>query len=1256
VAEINFLKSFLGSERQFAESYQGLNYAHNAPIQLYLRGYSRAYEKTYTGIYIQQYTKEYINQYSKEYEGTYNKEYIGLYNKQYSKDYIKTYLGEYEKHWTKTYLGEYEGTFEGTFTKQYEGFFNKVYEGQFTGNQRYNGNVTGQFEGTFAKGYEGLFESSSSPYIKTYLGLYSKQYSGNYEGQFSKQYSGIYEGTFDKTYLGQYQSTFHRDFVASWSGTVDTTRVSNQLYSGTYEKVWTHIYEGNYVKNYNRQFSKQYQGVYTKTYLGDYIQTYLGSYNKEYVGQYLQTYQKEYSRIFVKQYTKHYEALYIGLYQKEYAGIYTKNYLPNPGSYTRNFAKQFTGVSGTFNLYLGTNFDGFHNPEPDIDNLYSGIGFAQYTTNFGETYGALTFTNYHNPGPGNQYIGLFGGPGPVSGVLGARNWLRSYVAPAPSYGGGLAYSSSTDETQYGGLLIEPDPPYSPDITPVNYTGATNYITGISYSRNTYVGSGGTYTRASVFNAFYGGVGVVPTGQSYRSGSGLPNLFQDNRVFISGSPEVTAYTNADSTQYIGGQFAGPLSYSKQYAAPSYASLEVIQYESGPYVFGPPSPFPHPGGEPGPTYEGTGGVLFFTDTWKKNWILGPYERSYEGTFTKQYVNERVVQWSHQYSKEYEGTFTKQYDRLWEGVYNKQYEGGFNKTYEGAFNKDYTGLFTKQYEGFFNKTYVGHYEKAYIAQYEGTRSSTSTFLGSYIGYFDGISYEGFFHGPTYIGSYVKSYSGQYEGQFTKQYSGTYEGTFTKQYEGSFTRDYIKQWSGVYGTQYTGVYTNANPYLTQYTGQYTKTYLGLYTKTYTGQYSRMFEGAFTKDYSALYEGAFNKAYEKQYTKTYLGNYTKTYTGIYIQQYETGYIKQYSKEYEGTFTKQYIKTYGGAWSGAGPVYLGLAYFTNTYLGERTFHQTYTGTTAVQNAASGNMTNNIRVKLGDAWKDVSRIRIKEDGEWKIVQVSRVKQPNGEWAAVGIDHERVTINVTSNTANFNLGTELNNLGLSLYDKPKHVNINIANNTFIYSSNTTPALDTSLLTGSQNTLHKVKILLGTGGGIIGKGGDRGEAGVASVTPVSIQNGGDGGDAILLRDGVSLFIESYGTIAGGGGGGGAGGILSDAYGEAIPLSNGGRGAGWHQSLGYVTESSSNRNGSVSSLKYITHGGDGGLLGQLGIAAGGFNADDSSNNEANPGTNFAQYAGSGNGGLPGSAIKGYDASRVTFINSTESSVWGDSAFKFKA
>ena len=87
----------------------------------------------------------------------------------------------------------------------------------------------------------------------------------------------------------------------------------------------------------------------------------------------------------------------------------------------------------------------------------------------------------------------------------------------------------------------------------------------------------------------------------------------------------------------------------------------------------------------------------------------------------------------------------------------------------------------------------------------------------------------------------------------------------------------------------------------------------------------------------------------------------------------------------------------------------------------------------------------------------------------------------------------------------------------------------------------------------------------------------------------------------------------------------------------------------------GPNATSKLGIHGGNGGELGQLGIAAGGYEDDsDSGQNVANPGTNYCQYAESGNGGTPGSAIKGYDASRVTFINT--GSVLGDGAFKLKA
>ena len=109
-----------------------------------------------------------------------------------------------------------------------------------------------------------------------------------------------------------------------------------------------------------------------------------------------------------------------------------------------------------------------------------------------------------------------------------------------------------------------------------------------------------------------------------------------------------------------------------------------------------------------------------------------------------------------------------------------------------------------------------------------------------------------------------------------------------------------------------------------------------------------------------------------------------------------------------------------------------------------------------------------------------------------------------------------------------------------------------------------------------------------------------------------------------------------------------------NGGVGAGWNNTA-FVSESSSTRNGSNAPTALGIHGGNGGRLGQLGSGAGGYNDDsDSGQNVANPGTHYSQYAQSADGGLPGSAIKGYDASRVSFINT--GSVFGDSAFKLKA
>ena len=219
----------------------------------------------------------------------------------------------------------------------------------------------------------------------------------------------------------------------------------------------------------------------------------------------------------------------------------------------------------------------------------------------------------------------------------------------------------------------------------------------------------------------------------------------------------------------------------------------------------------------------------------------------------------------------------------------------------------------------------------------------------------------------------------------------------------------------------------------------------------------------------------------------------------------------------------------------------------------------------------------------------------------------------------------------------------------VNITVSG-AYVYSANTTAALSLEGFSPIYGTVpHRVRILVKPDGNIVGMSGS---AGAAANQDATGGIGGNGGNAIQLGTGVELYIENYGIIAGGGGGGGGGGY--PAEGESGTGGAGGVGAGWNNTA-FVSESSSDRNGSNAATALGIHGGNGVRLGQLGSGAGGYNDDsDSGQNVANPGTHYSQYAESGDGGLPGSAIKGYDASRVSFINT--GSVFGDSAFKLKA
>jgi hypothetical protein len=1240
VAEINYTKSFLGSERQFAESYQGHNYVHNTPAKIYLSGWSKAYTKTYIGQYTKSYSKSYLAQYSKEYEGSFNKTYLGNYTKTYTGQYTGTFTGIYEGTFNKQYEGQYTGNFEGTFNKQYEGTFNKAYSGQYTGPQRYNNKTIGNFIGTFNKQFEKHYAESGSPYIKTYTGLYTKTYSGTYLGQYTKTYTGLYEGSFNKEYEGQFTATWVGQYTDTRSAIVPTVRTSNVLYSGAYEQVYTHIYVGEYSKEYEGSFHKLWSGTYQGTFKGLFTRTWLGQYDKTYLGQYSGLFQKNYVGERIAYYSHIYNHNYVGVYQKVYLGQFTKSYLPTGNVPASNYQKEFTGpgyVRQIERIFLpGSQFDIFD------ESAYVGTTDHTFNTSYVSSY--IQDNNWMND-LGLQYQG---GTAPAG--------FTNYIATVNAWVAGPNWVGPGNATYQGDLLGLNYVQGTPNPTGQN-VGKYSFFMG-AYNKNTAVNYiGGSSPLGYFLNTF------EATFSQFRYFTGI------NQGRLPGQPTFKNYggfrywSKAYNKNYIGGiytggVYAGALSYSKMFTDGSFlgkGQKENLYVGQNPGE--PPSPFPSPPGE-GNTYEGVP-LVYYVGNYEKNYILGPYERTYEGERAVNYIHVRTVGYTKNYSKNYVHSRPVQWEGLYEGTFHKQYEGGYDKQYEGSFNKNFSRLSAAVYTGTFIKVYLGDYEAGFSAGIATARNSTESFSGSYIGYFDGAQFTGYFDGLTYSGYFTKTYVGQYEGTFDKQYEGSFVGYFDKQYEGSFTRNYIKQWTKLYTGTFTGVYSGG-PYDTQYTGSYTKSYTGQYTKTYTGIYSQLFSGLYTKTYTGQYEGSFDKQFEGSFDKTYIGAYVKTYTGIYIAQYTKGYIKHYTHQYEGSFNKAYIKTYGGAYSGAGPKNYSLAYFTNNYAGERTFHQSYTGTTSTQSLQSGNLTDSgkVRVKVDGVWKEVSRTRVKENGVWKTVQTTQVKD-NGTFKTVAVDYDRVDINVTSNTNQFNLGSELTSLGLSLYSKPKHVNIVVDPGVTIYSDDiNVPAFDTSLISQSRSVNHKVKITLKADANgparIIGAGGDNGDYIAVG------EDGGNGGDAILLRSPVELYIESYGIIAGGGGGGGSGGVgVHGAFEEYIiaGAGNGGKGAGYHSSVGgFVEESDSARSGNNGAIHYQLHGGDGGRLGQLGTAGGGFTHDNPARNESNPGTNYAQYANAGNGGIPGSAIKGYNASRVTFINSTESSVWGDSAFKFKA
>ena len=1226
MAEINYLKSFIGNtERDFAQSYEGINYVHNAPLQIYLRGYIKHYQKEYEGTYIKQYSGDYIKHYQKEYAGTYTKLYLGDYVKTYLKQYDKQYEKNWSTNWEKAYSGQYTKTYLGEYTHQWSGNYTKEYTGNYDGPQYYSGNTVGQFDKIYEGFFTGYFARDGvGSYLKQWEGAYEHDWIGVYIKQYQKEYQGEWSSIRTVNYQKEYVATWLKQYTQSFTGFVDTTRNSAVNYNVDTLVNYTKTYVGNWTKNYEGAYNKQWSHQYLKTYLKEYDREWLGLYDHQWHGAYgsgtgFQTFHHNY----VGYYTGYFQGNYQGDWIAYYVGSYVKD----------NFIKQYDsgfdpipGTPGRPALPAGY-YEGEVYPFPVSGRFptspFPGLPGINYDSNYSGDVNYEGGSSFE--GPLSYYIGSFvkffegttspgGGPEEY-----AKTYTRIFLGAWQRTDNYSRYFTDNYEKLYSGTV-------------------TNYIS------NQY-----TKTWSKTWSAVYveSEPGVPPSidyqgySRAFVQGNYIQGATANTYV---GSEYIRTYSRSYLGNYNANIWTGVLNYHANYVVPLNYTTTLIYSRAFDTTGGEPNVPPHFRYEAytGPTVN-YGGTIAYVKAY-----VGSYDKGWE----KNWQSFSAVNWE----RDFIGYTGVQYDGIFEAQYSKQYEGVYIGSYIKEYVKEYEKHYEKTYMGYSDHEWIGYYDAYYQGTVYSIRNSSETYLGGYLNQFDGPQWTKEYDGLTYNKQYAKEYEGTYEGVYNKQYSKEYEGAFQKDYLGMYDKVYTSEWEGVYSRQFTRIWSGG-PYDIQYEGIYTKQYEGQFDKQYEGAFDKQYEGTFTKQYnSADFITQYSKQYTKEYEKLYVGNYEKEYEGVFLKQYSTGYIQQYSKEYDGTYVKQYEKVYGGAWTGVGPAYEGLAYFTNTYAGTRTFHQTYLGTTSDISTRTGNLTDNvgIRVKEDGKFKPVQRTRVKVDGEWKIVQTTRIKE-DGVWKVAGIDYDRIELSITSNTANYNIGDQVNALiSGSLYDKPRHVVVTINEGVHVYSTNpSTPALDTSFVTQTDGADHKVKLLLQSGAKILGAAGQPGTQDASTRTG---NDGTDGGNAILLRDGVDLFIESYGTIAGGGGGGGSGGYPISGSSASQVGGLGGHGAGWDPTLGYISESDSDRNGTNSSVNYGIHGGNGGLLGQLGIGAGGFVDDDASKSQTNPGTNYTQYARSGNGGEPGSAIKGYDASRVTFINSTESSVWGDSAFKFKA
>ena len=985
-----------------------------------------------------------------------------------------------------------------------------------------------------------------------------------------------------------------------------------------YTKTWTGAdrdFQASFVgPESQRDLQEFYLGGYSKLYLGNYTKTYA----KVWTGTYGKLYEKVWSKVWIGQYSKQYTATYTGVYSKSYEGQFT-------GSYSKVYAKVWTGnyaaqygaqwIKAYDKVWVGT-YTGTYSNNTTYLRQYTG----QYTANYvkqwsgvfaklwsgSRTYDGQYGAQYEKVWTG-QYEGAFTGyytKAYVQSWTGVydHQWSGSHRTYRQEAGQFAADYTKAYQGDWSGAWVgQYDQTWGSD---TQYSGQyavqTNYVAqwiGANWYKN-WVGPTVTYYWMRDLD------GEPDVGPGWSQA-----VTQFSKVYQSSTDAnytgITQWTGV----WIGSQPNPNFGYQ---GATWVGATGEANYEGFTHEVEPSYPYPQFFYSP-MWYTGT------TTSWTSTFTDYPFTGVYQEMSAEQWAGNvnYVGQYNESWEKAYTGYFDKDWSKLWSGT-----RFFTSPIYYNQYTKAYTGYFDGQtWNKVYSRDWVGQRDHDFTAQYAKLWSGSRTFSGQY-----GAQYEGLF---AQAGSpYSKQWTGVYEGAATygaqnKTTGASFEGVFTGYYTGYYEKAYGAQYTKLWSGSYTGYYTKV--WQRQWTGVYTKAYEG----TFDNQWTKTYEGSFVGNYVVQYGKAWTGTFNAQYNKLYLGNYVKTYSSVFLG--------QSGSQWTGTENSTYTKAYTGA---------------------TTYNTVYTTTTNTLSTKTGhlNQDGKTRVKSDGAWKEAEKVHIKKNGTWHETKSVFVKE-NGAWKIVNIGWERTDINITSNQANFNLRAELDALSKAPATVPQLVNIYI-DGADVYSTSSTPAMDLAdgmgaINIGGQSIKHLVRVFVHPDARIIGMAGSPGGS---NATIQTGYDGGAGGDAIKTNASIELFIENYGIIAGGGGAGGTGGYPVSGTSIQVVGGAGGYGAGYASISGTVTnilENNSLINGTNATNDMGIHGGSGGLLGQRGAAAGGYKNPNTGSQVAADGALKTKYEKSGNGGVPGAAIVGYDASRVTFINT--GNVWGDSKYKYR-